>query len=317
MILARVRRTFDERELAPRRARVLVGCSGGPDSAALLHALARIAPERELSLFAASVNHGLRPDADRDVEAARALASSLEVPFTALRVEVKREGSLQAAAREARYAALHAEAARVGASHVAVGHTQDDQAETVLSRLLRGVGVIGLASIDPAREDGVIRPLIDCRREDVRAHVARHGLPHVEDPSNADPRFERVRLRALLPTLREEDPRVVEHLARLADEARGLAALVSDEEPEARLPVAPLAAAAPLGRRARLSRWVEARSGRPAKRAHLDALERLVGGGPGDVLLPGGTVARIEDGVLVAAPEPDRPTRSRPAESSP
>ena len=304
MILARVRRTLDDRALAPRGAAVLVACSGGPDSAALLHVLHRLAPERDLRLHVASVNHGLREDADRDVEAARVLAEDLAVPFRALSVHVAKSGSLQAAARDARYAAL-----------VAVGHTMDDQAETVLSRLLRGAGMIGLAGIDPAREDGVIRPLIDCRREDVRAHVARFSLPHVEDPSNADPRFERVRLRALLPQLRDEDPRVVEHLARLADEARELSALVSDAEPGEAPSTAALSAMTPMGRRAVLGRWVTRVVGGPAKRAHLDALERVCAGGPGEVLLPRGWVARREGDRLVARSEPDRVTRSRPVSS--
>ena len=315
MILARVRRTLDDRALAPRGAAVLVACSGGPDSAALLHVLHRLAPERDLRLHVASVNHGLREDADRDVEAARALAEDLAVPVRALSVLVAMCGSLQAAARDARYAALHAEAERLGASLVAVGHTMDDQAETVLSRLLRGAGVIGLAGIAPAREDGVIRPLIDCRREDVRAHVARFSLPHVEDPSNADPRFERVRLRALLPQLRDEDPRVVEHLAQLADEARELSALVSDAEPGNAPSTAALSAMTPMGRRAVLGRWVTRVVGGPAKRAHLDALERVCAGGPGEVLLPRGWVARREGDRLVARSEPDRVTRSRPVSS--
>lgn len=301
-----MRRTVRERALLSPGERVLVAVSGGPDSAALLSVLARL----DLALHAASVDHGLRPDAARDVEVARALAEMVGVPFHALRVEVAGEGaSLQAAAREARYRALSETAAALGATAIAVGHTLDDQAETVLSRLLRGASILGLAGIEPRRADGVVRPLIDCRRAEARAHVERFGLPHVADPSNADARFERVRLRAaILPALAEEDPAVAVHLARLADEARAIRELL-DAGADRILEGATdeLAPEGPPPVRARaIQRWIEARTGLPAKRAHLEALLR------GDeALLPGGLLARVDGPRITAEPIGDRVTRSR------
>jgi len=104
-----------------------------------------------------------------------------------------------------------------------VGHTQDDQAETILGRLLRGAGIRGLGGIEPRRVDGVIRPLLDCRRSEVRAYAVNRALPFVDDPSNHRPAFERVRIRhQVLPMLAAEDPRVIEHLCALSDEAAQL-----------------------------------------------------------------------------------------------
>ncbi|HJL15067.1 MAG TPA: tRNA lysidine(34) synthetase TilS [Sandaracinaceae bacterium LLY-WYZ-13_1] len=319
MVLARVRRTIDERRLLAPGERVLVACSGGPDSAALLHVLTRLAPALRLTLHAASVDHGLRPDAGRDLEVARQLAARLEVPFVALRVEVPPGASVQAEARRARYAALKTEAARVGASRVAVGHTRDDQAETVLSRILRGAGIHGLASIAPARDDGVIRPLIDCARADVHAHAARFSLPRVRDPSNDDAAFERVRLRReLMPILACEDPRLVEHLAALAEEARDVREMVrtlsgmllrearTDDELDAEA----LKAASRPVRREALAAWVREVTGGAPRRAHVEALEALLDG-DGEVLLPGRRVVSRRADRLAVRHDPSHPTRSR------
>lgn len=309
-----MRRTLRERALLRDGERVLVAVSGGPDSAALLSVLARLAPELGLALHAASVNHGLRPDAARDVEVAGALAAQLAIPFDALEVEVAANGaSIQARARAARYAALRRRAAELGASAIAVGHTLDDQAETVLSRLLRGASIPGLAGIEPRRADGVVRPLIDCRRAAVRAHVARFALPHVIDPSNADDRFERARLRErVLPALAAEEPAIAIHLARLADEARAIRALV-DREADAMVDRAtpaglPIGGEAPVRARA-IQRWIEGLTGRPAKRAHLAALLRGE-----EALLAGGLLARVEGAMITAVRDDDRVTRSRRGE---
>ncbi len=316
VLIARVRRTLRERALLAGGERVLVAISGGPDSAALLHVLLRLAPELSLTLAAASVDHRLRPGSARDVEVAAGLAARLEVPFAALAVDVAPGGSLQAAARDARYAALRAHAETLGASRVAVGHTLDDQAETVLARLLRGAPLAGLGAIAPRRADGVVRPLLDCRRDEVRAHVARFALPHVADPSNDDPRFGRVRVRhELLPVLAGEDPRVAVHLARLADEARDVADWVAAELRS----LGPLLVAGPLPRaevlahprpvaHAAIARWVEARSGQAPKGAHVEAIAALRDGG--EVLIGGEWVVRIEGGAWCARREPDHPTRS-------
>lgn len=179
---------------------VLVAVSGGADSVSLLAILTALAPAWRLTLHALHVDHGLRPDSARDGELVRALGARLGVPVDVERVQVG-PGSVEAAARAARYAALEAWADRLGAARIAIGHTVDDQAETVLMRVLGGAGVRGLAAIPPVR-GRIIRPLIELRRQALREALAEAGLDWVEDPSNRDPKFLRNRIRhELLPLL--------------------------------------------------------------------------------------------------------------------
>lgn len=310
MIVAQVRRSIRERGLLREGERVLVACSGGPDSAVLLHVLSRLAPELSLELRAASVDHRLRAGSEAAVETARGLAERLEVPFTGLAVHVPASGpSVQAKARAARYEALLAEASRCGASAIAVGHTRDDQAETVIARILRGAGLLALRAIEPRREDGVTRPLLDCDRADVHAHAARFELPFVRDPANSDPAHGRARIRgSLLPLLVAEDPRLVEHLARLADEAREASELVGRA---ARGPADSALRDLPrLVRDELFARRVRDETGQTIRRAHLDALDRALRDG-GEVLLGGGWVARVDAlGALALSHEPGLRTRS-------
>jgi tRNA(Ile)-lysidine synthase len=317
MVLARVRRTIVERGLIPRGASVLCACSGGPDSAALLYALARLGPELGFHLEAASIDHGLRPDAARDVACAGRQAAVLGVPFHGLRIQVGAGASLQAQAREARYAALLRLASERGASRVAVGHTRDDQAETVLARLLRGSGLQGLAAIDPCRADGVIRPLIDCERADVHAIARAHFSELAEDPSNLDPRFERVRIRAhVMPVLRAENPRLTEHLAALADEARdyrvplefaALAAL-SDASVDARsIRISVLADRPLLVRHAALSAWLTREGVVPVSHSHVAELDHALRVRRGHIWLSHGFQARVDaagDLLFLASSQP-------------
>jgi tRNA(Ile)-lysidine synthase len=199
---------------------VLVGVSGDADSVALLVTLLELAPAWCLRVHVLHVDHGLRPDSARDAAFVRDLGARLGVPVEVATVQVGR-GSPEAAARATRYAALEAAADRLGAARIAVGHTADDQAETVLMRLIEGTGMRGLAGIPPVR-GRIIRPLIDARHRDAVATLEAAGVPWVEDPSNADPKFFRNRVRhELLPLLTAAyDPRIVARLADLARAAR-------------------------------------------------------------------------------------------------
>jgi tRNA(Ile)-lysidine synthase len=196
---------------------VLVAVSGGADSVALLHILTQLAAELRLRLHVMHVDHGLRPDAAGDAEFVRGLAARLALPVDVARVTVAREASLEAAARAARYAALETHADRVGAQRIALGHTADDQAETVLMRMLGGAGVRGLAGI-PAVRGRIIRPLLEASRADVLAALQAAGLPWREDPSNRDPKFLRNRIRHdVLPLLGASySPDVVTTLNRVS-----------------------------------------------------------------------------------------------------
>lgn len=307
MIVAQVRRTVLARALLPSGATVVAACSGGADSVAMLHALSRLAPELGISLHVASVDHGLRPEACHEVAAVGRLAGELGHAFHPLEVSVSRRENLQAQARDRRYEALLGLAAELGAGLVATGHSRDDQAETVLLRVLRGSGIGGLSGVAPRRDDGVVRPVIDVSRAELRAHVQHHGLAFVEDPSNQDRSFARVRMRAqLLPQLAAENPEITKHLANLADDARAVGDLLErvgaqlrDQAEVARgLAIAPLAAAGLAERRAALQSWLSEATTRKPTRAHLEALDALVSG-RGEVLLPGGYRVRVEAGTLV------------------
>jgi tRNA(Ile)-lysidine synthase len=206
---------------------LLVAVSGGPDSMALLHAAARVCPPLGVRVAAHGVDHGLRAGARAELDAAEALAGSLDVPFSRSRVSLARGGNVQERARLARYAALDRAAREQGARAIAAGHHADDRAETVLIRLLRGAGAAGLGVLradgtTPSGATRLVRPLLAARRDDVLAHISRHQIPCANDPSNADPRFLRARVRAeLLPLMAELSPGIVDHLNALADDLLG------------------------------------------------------------------------------------------------
>lgn len=160
---------------------VVVGCSGGADSLALL----ALAVDAGLAPIAVHVDHGLRPGSEQEADLVADAAARLGARFDALRVQVAPGANLEARARAARYDALDAARVQHGASAVLVAHTADDQAETVLLNLLRGSGSAGLAGM-PARRGRVVRPLLGARRADVRAECARRQLVPVDDPSNDD-----------------------------------------------------------------------------------------------------------------------------------
>jgi tRNA(Ile)-lysidine synthase len=232
----------------PRGEVLLVAVSGGPDSMALLHVLARVTRPLGIGLFAHGVDHGLRPEASGELDVAEAFAKSLDVPFGRTKVRVTRGGNLQARARAARFEALADAAHAVGARTIATAHHADDRAETVLIRLMRGSGPRGLAVLPPraplAGHDGIelVRPLLRARRATVLAHVERHAIPFSTDPSNADPRFLRVRVRReLMPLLEELAPGIVDHLVALADQLAETSADTRGEFPLSRSVQAALA----------------------------------------------------------------------------
>jgi tRNA(Ile)-lysidine synthase len=270
----------DECRLEPRE-RLLVATSGGGDSAALLHVLSILAPRLGLSIVAHGVDHGLRPEADGELDLAAALADRLDVPFGRTRVSVGPGGNLQARAREARRAALERAAAAASASRIATAHHADDRAETVLIRLLHGATPSGLAVL-PAEDGRRIRPLIRARKADVCRHLARHRIPFADDPSNQDRRFLRARVRLeLLPLLEDLSPGIVLHLTGLADDLAAGPSAFADEAGQPvvlrRAHVQALRHAALVGRaaRVRLPRGVEIVVDPKARQLRMD---RTTGG---------------------------------------
>jgi tRNA(Ile)-lysidine synthase len=212
---------------------LLVAVSGGVDSVALAHALRVLSPELGLILSIGHVNHGLRgAQAAADEAFVAELADGLGLPFASERVDPRAlvaEGpsrarpTLQEAARRLRREALGRLAARLGAAHVATAHTLDDQVETVFLRLLRGTGPEGLGGIPERSPDGVlVRPLLRVSRAEILEFARSRGLAWREDPSNADPRFARSRLRtAWLPGLRAAfNPQLLRAVGDLAETQR-------------------------------------------------------------------------------------------------
>lgn len=185
--------------------KLAVALSGGGDSVALLHILTRAFPPGQVQLFAATVDHGLRDGSAQEAAAAGRQAAVLGVPHTILRWDGwDGSGNLQDAARAARYDLLCDWAQGQGIGALALGHTADDQAETLLMRLAREAGVAGLAGIPPRRLRGAVmllRPLLEIGRAELRSYLRRNGLNWIEDPSNTDDRFARVRTRVALEKL--------------------------------------------------------------------------------------------------------------------
>jgi tRNA(Ile)-lysidine synthase len=240
MLPARALRTIRRHELFPVGARVLVAVSGGADSVVLLHLLRVL--ERRGALAVAGIghlNHQLRgAEADADERFCRELAEREALPFEAGRADVAQLAastgrSIEDAARTARYAFLLSAADRLGAEVIAVGHTLDDQAETVLLRLIRGAGSRGLAGIRP-RAGRVVRPLLDIRRHELRRYAADHRLQFREDASNASLTIPRNRIRLeLMPVLERYSPAIASVLARQAEAAREDEAYLSGKAIEA------------------------------------------------------------------------------------
>jgi tRNA(Ile)-lysidine synthase len=217
-LLRRTARTLREETSLARGDRVLVAVSGGGDSIALLHVLARLRGELGIELVAHGVDHGLRAEAGAELDLAERLARELGVAFSRTALGLADGGNLQARAREARYAALDAVRQREGARWVATAHHANDRAETVLMRILRGTSPRGLAVL-PAASEQRLRPLIRSPVSAITQHLARHALVHADDPSNRNPRFLRTRIRhELIPLLEDLAPGATAHLNLLADE---------------------------------------------------------------------------------------------------
>lgn len=243
-------------EFAPAGTAATAAVSGGPDSLALLV----LAVQAGLRVTAIHVDHGLRAGSDREASVVAAACSQVGAAFVAETVEVAPGPNLEARAREARYAVLPPD--------VMTGHTADDQAETVLLHLLRGAALPGLAGMRP----GTAHPLLRLRRADTEAACAAFDLEPFRDPSNADPRFRRNRVRhELLPLLNaiaERDVAAV--LARQADILRADDDLLADLAAAIDVTDAAALAAAPAPLAARaVRRWLARETGLPPSAAEV------------------------------------------------
>ena len=224
-LLHRVVKTIRSNDLVERGQHVLVAVSGGPDSVALLSLLHRLRSSWSLTLTAVHFNYGLRGvESDEDQVFVETLCRELEIPLYARRLDVRdraRRTSLQAAARDLRYRAMTDIAETCGADRIAVGHTADDQAETILLWMLRGAGLAGLSGMPISRDRTIIRPLYQTKRQEILAYLQRAGLSYRQDSSNAKLVYARNRVRhEVLPILKKLVPSSVDALCRLADLCR-------------------------------------------------------------------------------------------------
>lgn len=301
--------------LGPSDAALLVACSGGPDSLALAAGTLHVARERRLPYAAVVVDHGLQDGSAAVAQAARAALDALGyVDAAVVRVEVVDDGTgPEGAAREARHTALEREAAARGAT-LLLGHTRDDQAETVLLGLARGSGarsMAGMAGRGGGRLRPLLRPLLDLPRATTHACCAELGLVPWSDPHNVDPAYARVRVRErVLPVLEAElGPGVAAALSRSAGLLRADADLLDKLAAQARpgverdggLDCAGLAGL-PLALRTRVLRdWLRGAGAHDVGADHVAAVDALVTAwrGQGAAHLPGVRVART-DGVLRA-----------------
>jgi tRNA(Ile)-lysidine synthase len=277
-----MRKSIDVAPLAPGD-RVVVACSGGADSLALL----ALACAQSLDVVAVYVDHGLRTGTDREARVVGEAAAELGAHTRVVSVEIDAGSNLEARARDARYVALERVADEVGAAAILVGHTRDDQAETVLLALLRGSATPGLAGM-PARRGRVWRPLLQSRRAETREICARRGLTPVADPMNDELHHRRVWLRReIIPRLERGARRdLVDVLARqaslLRDDDEFLNALAAENAPgdAATLAALPRALATRVVRQ-----WLGAP---PPTSATVEAVLAVVRGERRAVEVPGG-----------------------------
>jgi len=221
-MLARVKKTLKKYKMLTQGEKVILGVSGGADSIAMLYALNELV-DYGLELIVAHLNHGIRGDeAKGDAEFVKETAKSLRLTFVYGEVDTlsfKEESqlSLEDAARTLRYKFFDQVLNKHYATKIATAHTLDDQAETVLMRLLRGSGSRGLSGIPPV-SNSIVRPLIDTSRSEIEEYLRSKGVEWVEDSTNESPEFLRNRIRQdLLVELESYNPQIKETLSRTAE----------------------------------------------------------------------------------------------------
>lgn len=317
-MLNKLRAFLKEQALLSPGDKVIAAVSGGADSVAMLFALYLLRDELGIILEAAHFNHHLRgAESDRDEAFVTDFCGRYCIPLHlgSGRIVSGKKG-LEAAARDARYAFL-----RSLPGKVATAHTADDNAETVLMRLIRGTGLKGLGAIAPV-SGNVIRPMLTVTRDDVEAFLEEYALPHVEDSSNAEDDFLRNRIRhGILPLMRAENPRIGENLSAMALLLRQDEACLQAMIPEEQMPdVSRLKAIEPALRRRTLERFLKAQGVREPEQIHILQAEQLLyhWSPSASMQFPGGvTIGRQYDCLvrLECAPELPETRLSVPGET--
>lgn len=220
-IIAKIRDTIQKHGMFTPGDLVVVAVSGGPDSMCLLDALNRLSDNLETGLTVAHFNHCLRPDEDEEeTRLVENFCKDLNLPLITEKSTAigKNNISSEEMARISRYQFLERIMVREKAQKIAVGHNINDQAETVIMRILRGSGTTGISGIPPVRDNRIVRPLIEVSRKEIEKYCTTCNIPYAIDSSNRDKRFLRNRIRMeLLPMMLEYQPRLIEHLGNLSD----------------------------------------------------------------------------------------------------
>ena len=294
-----MRQTADSLRRSGISGRILIGLSGGADSVALLRILHALRAQEGTDISAVHVNHGLRDAADREEIFCESLCAALNVPFIVKHVHVASRGSIEEAAREARYHAFHEAMNALGAGTLALAHHADDQAETLLLHLFYGAGADGLGGMAEYREN-VWRPFLSQRRETLKEALLELGQSWCEDESNADTAFTRNYLRAnVLPAIENRFPQAVLSAARAAEILREENSFIAGQcslwlKANASNGKWPFILAAPLEKehvalQRRILRCFAARQGIQLAFSHVEALRQLLAA-------PAGAVCNLPDG---------------------
>ena len=321
--LARVRETITRFEMIRQNDRVIVAVSGGADSICLLHLLHSLRDFFSIHLVVAHYEHGLRPMEDPDETGfVQQFTASLDLPFESEKgsFSIGRGGSLEERARNARYDFLARMREKHHAQRIALGHTLNDQAETVLMRLLRGSGPAGLGSIPPVRDSTVIRPLIETDRPEIEAYLHSQGLTWKTDSSNLQPAYLRNRIRLeLIPLLENYQPRLVKRLGQTAailrDEDDCLEKIADswltskvETKPEGSFRISiPSLLELPVALRRRVTRQLIGKVKKDLRRIssdHMESAEKLMRGGrpQGSLSLPNRVkIKRVYDHLIFSA----------------
>jgi tRNA(Ile)-lysidine synthase len=325
-LFQKIKRIIEKYFMLSGRERLLVALSGGPDSVCLLHVLNKLKEEFEVDLAALYVDHGLRPEeVAREKKFCENLCSKFSVSFLTKSIDVKsyaKENKLgmQEAARELRYRVFEETARELDAQKIALGHTADDQAETLIMRLLRGTGPAGLSGIPPVRGK-FIRPLIEVQRKEIEQYLGEEKIDFIIDSSNLKKDYLRNEIRlSLMPWIKEINPNIADTLSRTAsifrEEERYFDILVAktlmklmSRKTNSRIELflSPLAAMEKIVLRRTLRRAIDETAGlRGINFIHIeDIIELVKRGKPGDRLyLPHGIRAIKAYSTLTLASEP-------------
>ena len=329
-IVRKVKETIFRYQMVDPGDLCIVGVSGGPDSVCLLHILHELREELEIRLVVAHYDHGLREKEDEaETRFVRRLASSMALPFESKKAFLLKKGitsSVEERARNTRYAFFEKLKDKLSAQKIALGHNLNDQAETVLMRLLRGSGPPGLTGIPPSRENTIIRPLIEIRREEIESYLKARGLTYVIDSSNLRTDYLRNKIRLeLLPRLLEYQPRLIDHLGQLASiiggdnkyletQAEDWVAREAEQKPEGDILIpVPSFIDLPQPIRNRVTRHLLRKMGKNLRRidyGHIESVYLLAQSRnpQGFLNLPNGlTVKRVYDRLAFLAGGPDKP----------